>query len=110
MTIERNMNEGKTAIQTTGENVSTWLEHCFSGVSDAPDFKKLSASIWNEQFLLMAINDLSDETIDCAARVYYDKWDVIKRQQQAKLRENGRDWIEALLVAGAISIASQQHN
>lgn len=100
-------NPENAAVHTV--NVPDWLKHCFDDVydTDAPDYKKLAAVMKDKSFLHMAVADLSDETLDCAATVYCDDWYYLEPEQQQELRENIQDWIGALLVAGAISVSPQ---
>lgn len=104
MTDDENAN-----INTVSVRVPDWLKHCFDDVydTDAPDYKKLAAVMKDKSFLHMAVADLSDETLDCAATVYCDDWYYLELEQQQELRENLQDWIGALLVAGAISVSPQ---
>lgn len=104
MTDDENAN-----IHTVSVSVPDWLKHCFDDVydTDAPDYKKLAAVMKDKSFLHMAVADLSDETLDCAATVYCDDWYYLEPEQQQELRENIQDWIGALLVAGAISVSPQ---
>lgn len=104
MTDDENAN-----IHTVSVSVPDWLKHCFDDVydTDAPDYKKLAAVIKDNSALEMAVADLSDETLDCAATVYCDDWYYLEPEQQQELRENIQDWIGALLVAGAISVSPQ---
>ncbi len=104
MTDDENAN-----IHTVSVRVPDWLKHCFDDVydTDAPDYKKLAAVMKDKSFLHMAVADLSDETLDCAATVYCDDWYYLEPEQQLELRENIQDWIAALLVAGAISVSPQ---
>lgn len=96
-------------IHTVSVSVPDWLKHCFDDVydTDAPDYKKLAAFMKDNSSLSMAVADLSDETLDCAATVYCDDWYYLEPEQQQELRENIQDWIGALLVAGAISVSPQ---
>ena len=103
------MTDNDANIHTVSVRVPDWLKHCFDGVydTDAPDYKKLAAVMKDKSFLHMAVTDLSDETLDCAATVYCDDWYYLEPEQQQELRENLQDWIGALLVAGAISVSPQ---
>ena len=96
-------------IHTVSVSVPDWLKHCFDDVydTDAPDYKKLASFMKDNSSLSMAVADLSDETLDCAATVYCDDWYYLEPEQQQELRENIQDWIGALLVAGAISVSPQ---
>lgn len=96
-----------TDIHTVSVRVPDWLKHCFDDVydTDAPDYKKLAAVMKDNHSLSMAVADLSDERLDCAATVYCDDWYYLEPEQQQELRENLQDWIGALLVAGAISVS-----
>ena len=96
-------------IHTVSVSAPDWLKHCFDDVydTDAADYKKLAAVMKDKSFLHMAVTDLSDETLDCAATVYCDDWYYLEPEQQQELRENLQDWIGALLVAGAISVSPQ---
>ena len=98
-----------TDIHTVSVRVPDWLKHCFDDVydTDAPDYKKLAAVMKDNHSLSMAVADLSDERLDCAATVYCDDWYYLEPEQQQELRENIQDWIGALLVAGAISVSPQ---
>lgn len=100
-------NTDNEAVHTV--KVPDWLKHCFDDVydTDAPDYKKLAAVMKDKSFLHMAVADLSDETLDCAATVYCDDWYYLEPEQQQELRENLQDWIGALLVAGVISVSPQ---
>ncbi|WP_278970752.1 hypothetical protein [Bartonella apis] len=101
-------NTDNEAVQTV--KVPDWLKGRFgNGLSEyeADDCKKLSAIIKDNSALEMAVADLSDETLDCAATVYCDDWYFLEPEQQQELRENIQDWIGALLVAGAISVSPQ---
>ena len=103
------MTNNDANIHTVSVRVPDWLKHCFDDVydTDAPDYKKLAAVMKDKSFLHMAVTDLSDETLDCAATVYCDDWYYLEPEQQQELRENLQDWIGALLVAGAISVSPQ---
>lgn len=96
-------------IHTVSVSVPDWLKHCFDDVydTDAPNYKKLAAVMKDNHSLSMAVTDLSDERLDCAATVYCDDWYYLEPEQQQELRENIQDWIGALLVAGAISVSPQ---
>lgn len=96
-------------IHTVSVRVPDWLKHCFDDVydTDAADYKKLAAVMKDNHSLSMAVSDLSDERLDCAATVYCDDWYYLEPEQQQELRENIQDWIGALLVAGAISVSPQ---
>ena len=96
-------------IHTVSVRVPDWLKHCFDDVydTDAADYKKLAAVMKDNHSLSMAVSDLSDERLDCAATVYCDDWYLLEPEQQQELRENIQDWIGALLVAGAISVSPQ---
>lgn len=100
-------NTANAAVHTV--KVPDWLKHCFDDVydTDAPYYKKLAAVMKDKSFLHMAVADLSDETLDCAATVYCDDWYYLEPEQQQKLRDDIRDWIAALIVAGAISVSPQ---
>lgn len=100
-------NPENAAVHTV--KVPDWLKHCFDDVygTDAPDYKKLAAVMKDNHSLSMAVADLSDERLDCAATVYCDDWYYLEPEQQQELRENIQDWIGALLVAGAISVSPQ---
>ena len=101
--------DGNANIHTVSVSVPDWLKHCFDDVydTDAPDYKKLAAVMKDKSVLHMAVADLSDETLDCAATVYCDDWYYLEPEQQQELRENIQDWIGALLAAGAISVSPQ---
>ena len=96
-------------IHTVSVRVPDWLKHCFDNVydTDAADYKKLAAVMKDNHSLSMAVADLSDERLDCAATVYCDDWYYLELEQQQELREKLQDWIGALLVAGAISVSPQ---
>ena len=102
-------NDENANIHTVSVRVPDWLKHCFDDVydTDAPDYKKLAAVMKDNHSLSMAVADLSDERLDCAATVYCDDWYYLEPEQQQELRENIQDWIGALLVAGAISVSPQ---
>lgn len=105
MTDDENAN-----IHTVSVSVPDWLKERFDdGLAEyeADDYKKLAAVIKDNSSLSMAVADLSDETLDCAATVYCDDWYYLEPEQQQELRENIQDWIGALLVAGAISVSPQ---
>ena len=103
------MTNNNANIHTVSVSVPDWLKHFFDDVydTDATDYKKLAAVMKDKSFLHMAVADLSDETLDCAATVYCDDWYYLEPEQQQELRENIQDWIGALLVAGAISVSPQ---
>lgn len=90
--------------------VPDWLKERFdNGLSEyeADDYKKLSTVIKDNSALEMTVTDLSDKTLDLAAADYCDDWYLLEPEQQQKLRDDIRDWIGALLVAGAISVSPQ---
>lgn len=101
--------DGNANIHTVSVSVPDWLKHCFDDVydTDAPDYKKLAAVMKDKSVLHMAVADLSDETLDCAATVYCDDWYYLEPEQQQELRENLQDWIAALIVGGVISVSPQ---
>ena len=103
------MTNNDANIHTVSVSVPDWLKHCFDDVydTDAPDYKKLAAVMKDNSSLSMAVTDLSDNTLDCAATVYCDDWYYLEPEQQQELRENIQDWIGALIVAGAISVSPQ---
>ena len=104
-------NTDNEAVHTV--KVPDWLKERFDdGLAEyeADDYKKLAAVIKDNSSLSMTVTDLSDKTLDLAAADYCDDWYLLEPEQQQELRENLRDWIAALLVAGAISVSPQSNS